>query len=100
MDSDPLMKNCILHVSGNPFTDRKIRKDLTARWELLQYQKIPKDEKLNEITKSMEASSRKSHFKSQEFRKPSSYKLKLVQHPKVCTGEMDYEPKNADKPTR
>lgn len=48
----PLMKNCIVHVSGNPVTDRKIRKDFTARWELLRYQKRPKDEKLNEITKS------------------------------------------------
>lgn len=27
------------------------------------------------------------------MKKPSSYKLKLVQHAKVCTREMDYEPR-------
>lgn len=49
--------------------------------------------KWNHQVTSIEASSRKSHLKSQESKKPSSYKLKLVQHAKVCTGEMDYEPR-------
>lgn len=94
----PLWKNCILHVSGNPFTDWKIRKDFAARWDLLRYRKSPRDEKLNEITKSIEASSRKSHFKSQEFRKPSGYKFKLVQHPGYALERGIMSLEDADKP--
>lgn len=64
VDSDSLMKNCMLHVSGNPFIYWKIRKDFSAKWDSLQSLNSSKDEKLSEITKSVEAN-RKSHFKSQ-----------------------------------
>lgn len=60
----------------------------SQRWEV----------KWNHQVTSIEASSRKSHFKSQEFRKPSSYKLSLFSTQRCALEKWIMSLEDADKP--
>ncbi|XP_035947829.2 zinc finger protein 416-like isoform X2 [Halichoerus grypus] len=85
------VKSCMFHVSGNPFTCRKVGKEFPATWSFLQHQVIFNSEKPNKITKCGEAfHSGKSHYKSHDG-KASNHKWSLVYHPRVSTRKRVYE---------
>ena len=87
-----IVKSCIFHVSGNPFTCRKVGKECLATWGFLHHQVILNSEKPNRITKCGEAfHGGKSHYKSHECEKASNHKQSLVYCPRVSTRKRVYE---------
>ncbi|XP_026893257.2 zinc finger protein 416-like [Acinonyx jubatus] len=86
------IKSCIFHVSGNPFTWRKVGKEFPDTLGFLQHQVILNSKKPNKITKCGEAfPCGESHYKSCECGKASSHKHSLVHHPRVSTRKRVYE---------
>ncbi|XP_059941017.1 zinc finger protein interacting with ribonucleoprotein K-like [Mesoplodon densirostris] len=101
MDRASFVKSCIFHVSGHPFTCRKVGKDFPATLGLLQHQITPTGEKPNKITKCGEAfHGRKSHYKVHTGERPyecsecgKSFRQRatLIIHQRVHTGERPYK---------
>ena len=92
VDKAAFVKSCIVQVSGNPFTCRKVGMDLPGTLGLLQHQITSNGKKPNKITKFGETfNGRKSHYKLRECGKATSHKHNLVYHPRVSARKRVYE---------
>ena len=90
IDRASFVKSCIFHVSGIPFTCRKVRKEFPATLDLLQYQVISSSEKPNKISKYGELLHGRKYYKLCECGKASSHKHNLY-HLRVSTRKRDSE---------
>lgn len=91
VDRAPFVKSCVFHVSGNPFTCRKVEKEFPATLDLFQHQVISSSEKPNKISKCGELlHGRKCHHRLSECGKASSHKCSL-HHLRVSTRKRDSE---------
>ncbi|KAG8510189.1 Zinc finger protein 550, partial [Galemys pyrenaicus] len=87
MDKPSFVKSCIFHVSGNPFTCRKVGTEFSATLGLVQHHQVTSDSEITDRGEALHGG--RSHYKLRDCGKASSHKHSLVYHPRVLVTFQD-----------